>query len=124
MRSSEVTRERILQAATEEFARYGVAGARVDRIARKAAGNKNLMYMYFGSKERLFNAVLERHLTEVYESVPFTPEDLPGYAGRLFDFSMDHPDLVRLLSWFGLEQRDEWPVCSQSSLRSLQPGRL
>jgi len=82
----------------------------VDRIAKNAAGNKNLIYVYFGSKEKLFATVLERHLKDVYETIPFTPEDLPGYAARLFDFSMNHPDLMRLLTWFGLEQREEWPV--------------
>ncbi len=104
---SDATRERILQAATAEFAAYGIAGARVDRIARNAAGNKNLIYMYFGSKQQLFTAVLRRHLTHVYDSVAFTPEDVPGYAARLCDFVMDHPALTRLLLWFGLEQEQE-----------------
>ena len=105
MRKAEATRERILDAATAEFAQYGIAGARVERIAKAAAGNKNLIYMYFGSKEQLLETVLNRNLRKVYEVVPFTPEDLPGYTGRLFDFAMEHPDLMRLMAWFGLERQ-------------------
>ena len=110
MKNAEATRERILEAATSEFAAFGIAGARVDRIAKNASANKNLIYVYFGSKERLFTSVLERHLKDIYDNVPFTPEDLPAYAVGLFDFSMDHPALLRLLTWFGLEQHDEWPL--------------
>lgn len=40
----------------------------------------------------------------VYEELPFTPDDLPGYAARVFDFAMANPDLVGLMAWFGLEQ--------------------
>jgi AcrR family transcriptional regulator len=58
-RDAEATKARILAAATAEFARSGFAGARVDRIARAAKANKQMIYHYFGSKERLFAAVLE-----------------------------------------------------------------
>jgi AcrR family transcriptional regulator len=98
------TRERILEAATAEFSSYGVAGARVDRIARAAGGNKNLIYIYFENKENLFSSVLARHLQRVYEDLDFTPDDLPGYAGRVFDFAMAHPDLMRLMAWSALER--------------------
>ncbi len=116
MKNADATRKRILEAATSEFAAFGIAGGRVDRIARSAAANKNLIYVYFGSKELLFGAVLERHLGDVYESVLFTPEDLPGYAARLFDFVMEHPQLIRLLAWWGLEQKGEWPAGPRASV--------
>ncbi|HEV3011213.1 MAG TPA: helix-turn-helix domain-containing protein, partial [Burkholderiales bacterium] len=45
------TRARILEAATGEFARYGLGGARVDRIAARAKANKRMLYYYFGDKE-------------------------------------------------------------------------
>ena len=38
--------ERILGAATEEFSRYGLGGARVDRIAARAGANKRMLYYY------------------------------------------------------------------------------
>ncbi|MFC4588800.1 TetR family transcriptional regulator [Sphaerisporangium corydalis] len=110
MRNAEATRERILVAAMAEFSAYGVAGARVDRIAKSAGCNKNLIYIYFENKERLFTTVLEKHLLRVYEELVFTPDDLPGYAARVFDFTMAQPDLMRLMAWFTLEQRTEVPA--------------
>ncbi len=59
-RDPEATREAILTAATDEFAEHGLGGARVDRIAERAGINKRMLYYYFGQKEDLFLAVLER----------------------------------------------------------------
>ena len=50
-------RDRILAAAEKEFAKYGSAGARVDRIATAAGVNKQLLFHYFGSKAGLLQAV-------------------------------------------------------------------
>src|SRR5690242_5434504 len=58
-RDSERTQSAILTAATREFARHGLGGARVDRIAAGARTNKRMLYYYYGSKEALFVAVLE-----------------------------------------------------------------
>jgi len=104
MQNAEATRERILDAALAEFSAYGVAGARVDRIAKNAGCNKNLIYIYFENKETLFSTVLTKNLARLFEDLPFTPEDLPGFAGRLFDFSLERPDLFRLLAWSTLER--------------------
>ena len=43
-RDPEGMRLRILEAAKEEFAAHGLAGARVDRIAAKAGANKRMLY--------------------------------------------------------------------------------
>src|SRR5882757_4083426 len=82
---SKATQERILAAATAEFAAHGVAGARVDRIAAQAEANKRAIYDYFGDKDKLFAAVLERLLADLAQAVPPGDEDLPAYAERLFD---------------------------------------
>jgi len=58
-RDPEGTRRRILEAATEQFGTLGLAGARVDVIARAAETNERMLYYYFGSKEQLYVAVLE-----------------------------------------------------------------
>ena len=58
-RDAEASRARILAGATAEFARHGLSGARVDRIAARAKANKRMLYYYFGGKEALFLAVLE-----------------------------------------------------------------
>ena len=57
-RDPDRTRSRILAAALAEFSSKGFAGARVDAIARRAKGNKRMLYHYFGDKEGLFRAVL------------------------------------------------------------------
>ena len=105
MRNAEATRERILEAALAEFSAYGIAGARVDRIAQAAKCNKNLIYIYFQDKETLFTTVLREHLLRVHEEQAFTPDDLPSYAAKVFDFAMANPDLMRLLAWSALEQK-------------------
>ncbi|WP_278263297.1 TetR family transcriptional regulator [Nocardia sp. AG03] len=109
MSRADATKARILRAATEEFARFGIAGARVDRIAKSAAANKNLIYIYFCSKDQLFDAVFDAHVTQGLGSVPFTPDDLPEYAGRLFDYCTAHPDVVRLSTWYRLERAEQNP---------------
>jgi AcrR family transcriptional regulator len=110
MRNAEATRQRILEAAMAEFSTYGIAGARVDRIAKTAGCNKNLIYIYFESKETLFTTILQKHLMRVYEDLPFTPDDLPAYALRVFDFAMAHPELMRLMAWFCLQQQVASPA--------------
>src|ERR1700742_3382497 len=58
-RDPEGMRLRILDAAKQEFASYGLAGARVDRIAAKAGANKRMLYYHVGKKDDLYLAVLE-----------------------------------------------------------------
>ncbi|MDR3482890.1 MAG: TetR family transcriptional regulator [Burkholderiaceae bacterium] len=115
VRNAEATKERILEAAMVEFSTYGIAGARVDRIAKAAGCNKNLIYIYFENKETLFTTVLSHYLVPAYDDLAFTPDDLGGYAGRVFDFSMAHPALMRLLAWFSLEQKTNSPSERSSS---------
>ena len=103
-RDSTATKARLLEAATEEFAAHGIAGARVDRIAAAANANKQLIYAYFGSKDQLFDAVLTTRFRALTEDVPFAPDDLAGYVGRLFDYLVEHPDVLRLATWAGLER--------------------
>jgi AcrR family transcriptional regulator len=104
MRNAEATKERILEAALAEFSAHGIAGARVDRIAQAAGCNKNLIYIYFEDKETLFATVLRKHLMRIHEEQPFTADDLPGYAAKVFDWAMENPDLMRLMAWSALEQ--------------------
>ncbi len=103
-RDAQATRARILAAATAEFAAFGIAGARVDRIAAAAAANKNMIYIYFGSKEQLFDAVYTGAVGQLLDTVPIDAADLPGYAGALFDHMNLHPELSRLARWHGLER--------------------
>lgn len=113
---AEATRQRILDAAFGEFAGRGVAGARVDRIAKAAGCNKNLIYIYFGSKEGLFAETLRQRLKLVYEDHPLTPAELPEYAGKTFDFAMDNPDVIRLLAWTRLDPDAQQPDARGKSI--------
>lgn len=106
-RDAQATKQRIFEAATAEFSRYGIAGARIDRIAAAAGSNKAMIYTYFGSKDELFDAVgleqLDRHMNDLL----LTPHDLPDYAARLFDHYQQHPEIMRLVTWARLERGAE-----------------
>jgi AcrR family transcriptional regulator len=58
------SRERVLTGATQEFAAYGFAGARIDRIARRVGLNVRMIYYHFGNKDGLYKGVLR----EIYSS--------------------------------------------------------
>ena len=64
-RDAGATKARILEAAKREFAKNGLAGARVDVIAEKAKANKRMIYHYFGSKEVLFQTTLENAYIDI-----------------------------------------------------------
>lgn len=104
-RNSAATKEKILEAATKEFADKGYDGARVDEIARSSCVNKNMLYHYFGNKEQLFTSVLER----TYEIIRSRQSDLHirGMAPeegmrRLVEFTakiwIEIPEFNRLLA--------------------------
>lgn len=98
------TKRRILIAAGEEFAAYGLAGARVDRIAENAQANKRSIYVHFGTKEELFDLVVVQGLLDMAAAIPFDAEAIPEYAGALFDLLEERPDVARLMSWSLLER--------------------
>jgi AcrR family transcriptional regulator len=106
---SAATRARLLNAAYDEFVERGLAGARVDRIAAAAEANKQAIYAYFGSKDALFDAVLDARLQVLADLVPFTPDDLPTYVGGLFDYLVAHPGVLRLSQWRALERAEPAP---------------
>jgi AcrR family transcriptional regulator len=103
-RDAEDTKRRLLEAAATEFAERGIAGARIDRIAAAAKANKALIYAYFGNKEDLFDAVFDALVVDTVHDVPIDPDDLPEYAGRLFDRNLSHPEAFRLAVWHSLER--------------------
>jgi AcrR family transcriptional regulator len=103
MRNVERTKQRLLDAATAEFAERGLAGARIDRIADQAGVNKALIYAYYGNKEQLFGAALGAAIERIIHDVPIDAADLPGYAARRFDWQRAHPEAPRLMDWARLE---------------------
>jgi AcrR family transcriptional regulator len=104
-RDAQATRKDILAAATVEFSRKGLGGARVDAIALRARANKRMIYHYFGSKEKLFTAVLE----EAYGAIRSAELELPlaelepeEALERLIRFTWDyylaHPEFISLVN--------------------------
>jgi len=98
-------RIRILEAAKKEFAAYGLAGARIDRIAAEADANKRMLYYHVGNKEDLYLAVLEA----AYEKIRAEERGLdlehldPSAAiARLIDFTWNYfirnPEFLALLN--------------------------
>ncbi|SCK54442.1 TetR family transcriptional regulator [Streptomyces sp. WMMB 322] len=99
------TYRRIIDFATREFAQYGIAGARIDRIVAAARTNKAQLYSYFGNKEQLFDAIFFASLERITNVVPIDAEDLADWAVRLYDEYLHRPDLIRLATWARLERR-------------------
>jgi AcrR family transcriptional regulator len=92
-RDPERTRERILESATAEFSARGLGGARVDSIADAAGVNKRMLYHYFGNKEDLFLAVLERAYEKIRrQESALALDDLPPEEAmrRLVRFTFDY----------------------------------
>ncbi|WP_294297245.1 TetR/AcrR family transcriptional regulator [uncultured Sphingomonas sp.] len=92
----------ILDVATEEFVEKGLAGARIDEIAGKATKRK--IYYYFGGKDELYRAVLERAYRRVRSSeaeVDIDSGTAVDALRRLIEhdvrYHSQHPELVRLV---------------------------
>jgi AcrR family transcriptional regulator len=101
---AEETRRNILDVATREFADKGLSGARIDEIAERTNSSKRMIYYYFGGKEGLYRAVLERAYTAVREVDAAVKRDhlTPDAALRdlittTFDYHIEHPEFVRLV---------------------------
>lgn len=104
MRDAAATRRRLLEAATAEFAEFGIAGARVDRIVAAARSNKAQLYAYYTSKDLLFDAVFETFLDQLITDVPMDAHALGDYAVDLYDAILRAPAAVRLATWRRLER--------------------
>lgn len=103
-RDAEATRARLVEAAIKEFAEFGIAGARVDRIATRADANKAQIYHYFGNKDQMFDAAFAEIVSRIVEQAPMDVHDLPGYAANLAALYDRHPEILRMATWQRLER--------------------
>jgi AcrR family transcriptional regulator len=110
------TRRRIFAAASAEFAEYGLAGARIERIAAAAQANKQAIYLYYGGKDKLFGAVVKAKVDEVCHADTLDPHAVGESVGQLFDWYQEHPELLRLLLWEALEAGQD-PVQGEEERR-------
>ncbi len=78
MNRSDISKEKILEAAEQIFSEKGIAGARVDEIAELSGVNKRMIYVYFGNKEQLYENVLRRVYGRLAEMESGYDTDLPA----------------------------------------------
>ncbi|GAA1466402.1 TetR/AcrR family transcriptional regulator [Microbacterium thalassium] len=104
-RDAERTRAELLDVATAAFAESGFSGTRVDEIAERTRTTKRMIYYYFGGKEQLYLAVLERAYRTIREAeqelhVGDLPpvEALRRLAELTYDHHLEHRDFIRLVS--------------------------
>jgi AcrR family transcriptional regulator len=98
------TVQRIVVAARKVFAKRGLAGARMDDIARVAGVNKALPYYYFRNKEELHRFVLETMIAQISAQMESPavlsmdpPERVRALVNLTFDFVMRNPAYPRLI---------------------------
>ena len=97
----------ILRAAEHIFAELGLAGARMDAIARVAGVNKALIYYYFKSKDALYLAVVEQHMKEfsrqaleLLSSNRSVKDKVLDYVSMHFDFIAARADYPKIFQRF------------------------
>ncbi len=110
-RDAEATRARILAAAKAEFAANGLGGARVDEIALRADANKRMIYHYFGSKEGLFQAVLEDAYLDIRDAEQALALDhlspkaaLEKLVRFTWTYYLENPEFITLVNSENLHQ--------------------
>jgi AcrR family transcriptional regulator len=103
-RDAAAARANILAIATEEFSKKGLSGSRVDEIAERTHTVKRMIYYYFGSKDGLYRAVLERAYEDIrslevsLDLDAMAPDEaLRALVRATFDYHTKHPDFVRLV---------------------------
>ena len=104
-RDPERTRQKILDAATSEFTKHGLGGARVDRIAKRAGTNERMLYYYFNSKDALFLTVLEEvyiQLAKAEKALELDHLDPVEAITKLVEFIWNyyiaHPEFISLIN--------------------------
>jgi AcrR family transcriptional regulator len=124
VRDAARTQAEILDVATEEFARLGFMGARVDEIAARTRTTKRMIYYYFGGKEQLFTAVLERAYSEIRgleQQLDVEHLDPVAAIRRLAELTFDHheahPDFMRLVSIENIHEAEH--ILASSTLSKL-----
>jgi AcrR family transcriptional regulator len=110
----------LLEAALPEFASAGLAGARVDAIARAAGMNKRLLYHYVGDKSALFAATLDL----AYDRVLKAPDALHGDEWRLICHGVACGRTARISELLRLADSAENPAGAQALGLKLLAGLL
>jgi AcrR family transcriptional regulator len=126
----EGVKRNILEVAHREFVEKGLSGARVDDIAAATATSKRMIYYYFGDKEGLYRAVLERAYAGIRDLERTLDPALPpaaalaAHVGMSFDYHADNPDFVRLVMVENIHRARHLEGASHISERNLSVIRM
>ena len=117
IRDAARTRAKIMEAARDEFAAHGLAGARIEAIARRAGLSKQLLYHYFPGKEALFQEILEHKFSQ--HRPPPVDASGPGalFRERFASATVD-PVWVRFLTWEAAERAADGPIAAEDHRRA------
>ncbi|MCJ7603128.1 MAG: CerR family C-terminal domain-containing protein [Desulfobulbaceae bacterium] len=124
------TKERLLQAGGEVFARYGFRGATVRRIVRRAHANVASVSYYFGDKQGLYAAVLQYTFSSAKEKYPPDLGLQQGAGGRERLHAFIRSFLLRILddgrpAWHGKlmvqEMADPTPALDSIVEEAIRP---
>lgn len=128
-RNPEETKRRILEAAEEEFARKGYDGSRLRDVALAAQVNHALLHHYFGDKEGLFRAVIEKAIggisSRAYELLRSTVDTrvlVQGYVETIVDYYAHNRNLVQILHFAMLDEGSPaFTLCEEVARSMLLP---
>jgi TetR/AcrR family transcriptional regulator len=114
LRNADRSKDTILQAATSLFSQHGFEATTMQMVAEKASVARGTPSYFFVSKEKLFQAVLERESQKATLVVPDTLEQLGSNSSpemfisilvdTYLDFLNDNPTFLRLIQWTALER--------------------
>jgi AcrR family transcriptional regulator len=126
LRDAEATREEVLLAAIQEFADKGLHGARVEEIAARTSTSKHMIYYYFGSKDGLYSAVLERAYAgfrTAETAVDYRALDpvaaVRALVENTFNAHLNNPDTIRILMSENLDRARHAKEIDHGSQRHL-----
>lgn len=116
LRDAERTRKKIMEAARDEFAARGFAGARIESIAKRAGVAKQLLYHYFTSKAALFEETL-RSKYEQHRAATIRGDGPGAVFVQRFRVASKDPDWIRFITWEAAEHQDSGQIIAESSRR-------
>ena len=87
-------RSAIIRAALDEFFERGFAAARIDDIAKRAGLAKGTVYLYFASKEALFEAIIDALARPNFTALETLVNEAPSFRAALEQFAAFAPTLV------------------------------
>jgi AcrR family transcriptional regulator len=100
---TEYRRDALLQAATRVFGKYGFDGATMEQIAREADVAKGRTYLYYRSKQTIYDAALSRGLAELdqrthaaIDRAPHLHDAIAAFVTARAEYFLEHRDFFRM----------------------------